>query len=153
MRMRRKSERVRKSVNATAKKTEFGHGIYALSELQRYIAYQQRRQVAIHQVGYWIRHALAPAEHASHRPDYTFLDLKDFRGDLELQDPLRRLRPQPCCSIFTELVSPGFHSPGYRVPPILKKRGFALSFCVPHPRFELQLRHDATRLLGSYLCA
>jgi hypothetical protein len=60
---------------ATGEKHDLGRGIYALNELQRYVAYQKRRALRLQQVRYWVTHALTSTRHVTRRPDYTFHDL------------------------------------------------------------------------------
>src|SRR5437660_4299111 len=50
-------------------------GIYALSELHRYVMFQHRGALPRQRVQYWMNHALSNAWHRPRRPDYSFHDL------------------------------------------------------------------------------
>jgi uncharacterized protein (DUF433 family) len=108
-------------VMATAESFELGRGIYALVELQRYVAYQQRRVVGVGSVRYWVTHALTASRHVTRRPDYTFHDLVSLFvvGELveagvqphvirdaeeHLQRSLRIDRPFAAIEVFTDGV-------------------------------------------------
>jgi uncharacterized protein (DUF433 family) len=71
---------------AAAEVQEFGTGIYALTELHGFIAYQRQERLAQSRVLYWVRHALTQTQHKRRRPDYTFHDLVSLFVVSELVD-------------------------------------------------------------------
>lgn len=52
-----------------------GRGLYGVTELAHYVAYQSHAKVRADDVARWLRSALNPVEHARRRPDYSFHDL------------------------------------------------------------------------------
>jgi len=107
-------------IGATEERS-LGEGIYALTELQQYVAYQTRRAVGTQQVRYWLLHALTSTRHVSRRPDYTFHDLVSLfvvgelvdagvpphvirDAETHLRKSLRLSRPFASIDIYTDGV-------------------------------------------------
>lgn len=106
---------------AIGKVDELGQGIYGLTELHRYVAYQQRRDVRLSHVRYWAYHALNQPSHTKRRPDFTFHDLVSLfvvgelvaagvrphaiqRAESHLQSRFGLRRPFASTSVFTDGV-------------------------------------------------
>jgi len=80
--------------SAVADDIEFGQGLYAASEIERFVALHLGRSAAPRSQA-WLREVVDPARHARGRPDYSFADLISVFvvAELRLRDvPLQRIR-------------------------------------------------------------
>jgi uncharacterized protein (DUF433 family)/DNA-binding transcriptional MerR regulator len=78
-------------MDAATLEAPFERGIYALTELTRFVAIRHRHPHTADQVARWLERGLGKSDHRSRRPDYSFHDLVSLFVVRELIDTGVRL--------------------------------------------------------------